>query len=344
MIAALKVISAGVHTTIQDLGRHGYQALGVPVSGALDIASHRLANHLVGNLDSAPTLEILYQGPVLEVIADSVRVGIAGGDAEIELMGDGSRALGGWRSILLHRHQIFRVHRLTAAACCYLAVEGGFAIELCLGSASTYVRGGFGGLAGRTLQAGDILPLLTEVASDRAELGLRSPPELGRERPIRVVLGPQQDHFTDAAIQCLLDSQFVVSKSADRMGMRLDGPALKHRDGYNIVSDGIATGAIQVPGSEQPILLLADHQTTGGYPKIATVISADIPVVGRRRPGDSVRFMAVDVAEAERLCRQEEAAFQARIKDMMPLKATGSVDVEKLFEANLISGVVFDEA
>ena len=126
--------------------------------------------------------------------------------------------------------------------------------------------------------------------------------------------------------------------------MRLDGPALKHRDGYNIVSDGIATGAIQVPGSEQPILLLADHQTTGGYPKIATVISADIPVVGRRRPGDSVRFMAVDVAEAERLCRQEEAAFQARIKDMISLKATGSVDVEKLFEANLISGVVFDEA
>ncbi|MGH9208622.1 MAG: biotin-dependent carboxyltransferase family protein, partial [Acidimicrobiales bacterium] len=130
----------------------------------------------------------------------------------------------------------------------------------------------------------------------------------------------------------------------DRMGMRLDGPLLEHRDGYNIVSDGIVTGAIQVPGSGQPILLLADHQTTGGYPKIATVISADIPVVGCRKPGDSMRFMAVDVAEAERLCRQEEAALQAVISAMAPLKATDGVDVERLFEVNLISGVVFDEA
>lgn len=344
MTAALKVIAPGVHTTIQDLGRHGYQAFGVPVSGALDVASHRLANRLVGNPDSAPTLEILYQGPTLQVMADSVRVGIAGGDAEIELMGDGSRILGGWCSVLLRRNQIFRVHRLGATACGYLAVEGGFAVELCLGSASTYVRGGFGGLAGRTLQAGDILPLVGEAASDRSELRLRDPPGSRREQPIRIVLGPQQNHFADAAIQCLLDAEFIVSKNADRMGMRLDGPRLQHRDGYNIVSDGIVTGAIQVPGSEQPILLLADHQTTGGYPKIATVISADIPVVGRRKPGDSMRFTAVDVAEAERLRREEEAAFQARIKDMVPIEATGGIDVERLFDANLISGVVFDEA
>ncbi|MGH3579715.1 MAG: hypothetical protein ACRDU0_19460, partial [Mycobacterium sp.] len=176
MTAALKVVSPGLHTTIQDLGRHGYQAFGVPVSGALDVASHRLANHLVGNSDNAPTLEILYHGPILEVIADSVRVGIAGGDAEIELMGDRSRGLGGWRSILLRRNQTFRVHRLGTTACCYLAVEGSFAVESCLGSASTYVRGGFGGLAGRALQAGDVLTLARETASDRAELGLRDPP------------------------------------------------------------------------------------------------------------------------------------------------------------------------
>src|SRR5262249_55135181 len=137
---ALKVISAGMHTTIQDLGRHGYQALGVPVSGALDIASHRLANRLAGNRDGAPTLEILYQGPVLEVMADSVRVNVARGGAEIEVVDDGVRTLGGWRSVLLRRHQVFRVHRLADAACGYLAVEGGFAVEPCLGSASTYVR------------------------------------------------------------------------------------------------------------------------------------------------------------------------------------------------------------
>lgn len=343
MIAALKVVSPGLHTTIQDLGRHGYQAFGVPVSGALDVVSHRLANHLVGNSDNAATLEILYQGPILEIMADSVRVGIAG-DAEIELMGDGSRVLGGWRSVVLRRNQKFRVRGPGTGACCYLAVEGGFAVELCLGSASTYVRGGFGGLAGRALQAGDILPISAEVASERPDLGLRDPPASGRDQPIRVVLGPQQDHFTDAAIRCLLDAEFVVSKSADRMGMRLEGPRLEHRDGYNIVSDGIATGAIQVPGSEQPILLLADHQTTGGYPKIATVISADLPVVGRRKPGDAIRFVAVDVAEAERLCRQEEAAFQAAIKSMASVAATDGLDIERLLESNLISGVVFDQA
>jgi biotin-dependent carboxylase-like uncharacterized protein len=344
MTAALKVLGPGFHTTIQDLGRHGYQAFGVPVSGALDVASHRLANRIVGNSDDAPTLEILFQGPVLEVIADSVRIAVAGGKAEIKIMGDRPHGLSGWRSVRLRRHQIFRINRLGEAACCYLAVEGGFLVEPCLGSASTYVRGGFGGLEGRALRAGDLLPLAREQASDRAEVGLVDPPQSCREWPIRIVLGPQQDHFTDAALERLVSKEFVVSKRSDRMGMRLEGPPLAHRDGYNIVSDGIATGAIQVPGSGQPILLLADHQTTGGYPKIGTVISADIAVVGRRKPGDPMRFTAVDVAEAERLRRHEEAAFQALIASLAQLKAAGDLDVAHLFEANLISGVLFDEA
>src|SRR5215472_18820763 len=138
MTAALKVVSPGLHTTVQDLGRFGYQEFGVPVSGALDATSHRLANRIVGNDESAPTLEILFQGPTLEVMADSVRVGVAGGDAEIEILDESSRRLGGWRSVLFHRGQIFRVSRLGDVACCYLAVEGGLSVERCLGSASTY--------------------------------------------------------------------------------------------------------------------------------------------------------------------------------------------------------------
>lgn len=343
MSAALKVIAPGAHTTIQDLGRHGYQAFGVPVSGALDIVSHRLANRMVGNPDNAPTLEILFQGPVLEVIAESIRVGIAGGGAEIELVGDRPRNLGGWRSILLHRNETFRITRPGESASCYLAVEGGFLVERCLGSASTYVRGGFGGLAGRALRTGDLLPLSRERASDKAEIGLLNPPGTGRERPIRIVFGPQQDHFTDAALQQLVSAEFVVSKNSDRMGMRLDGPPLRHCGDYNIVSDGIATGAIQVPGSGQPILLLADHQSTGGYPKIATVISADLPIIGRRKPGDSIHFVPVSVAEAEGLRRNEEVAIQALIATMAPIKATGDLEATRLLEANLISGVVFDE-
>jgi allophanate hydrolase len=344
MMAALKVVVPGLHTTIQDLGRFCYQAFGVPVSGALDAASHRVANRIVGNDDAAPTLEILFQGPALEVMADSVRVGVAGGDAEIELLDEGSRSLGGWRSVLLHRGQVFRVSRLGDVACCYLAVEGGLSVERCLGSASTYARGGFGGFEGRALRTGDLLPLAREQAFERAETALAEPPPSTREQPIRLVLGPQQDFFTEIALEMLVNREFTVSKRSDRMGMRLDGPTLAHRDGYNIVSDGIATGAIQVPGSGQPILLLADHQTTGGYPKIATVISADIPVVGRRKPGDAIRFIAVDVAEAERLRREAEKNFQALAAGLTPVGSAGDLDASRLFESNLISGVVFDDA
>ncbi|HKX11089.1 MAG TPA: biotin-dependent carboxyltransferase family protein [Stellaceae bacterium] len=344
MTSALKVVAAGLHTTVQDLGRYGYQASGVPVSGALDAFGHRFANRLAGNADNAPTLEILFHGPTLEVQADSVRVAVAGGEAEIELLGDRPLSLGGWRSMVLHRNQVFRVSGLGDAACCYLAVEGGFAVEPCLGSASTYARGGFGGFEGRALQAGDLVPLVRDHASDRAELGLAEPPPSTREQPIRLVLGPQQDYFTDAALERLVREQFSVSKHADRMGMRLDGPTLAHRDSYNIVSDGIATGAIQVPGSGQPILLLVDHQTTGGYPKIATVIAADIPVVGRRKPGDPIRFAAVDVPEAERLRREAEAEFEVLVARLAPVKPVGGLDAARLFDMNLISGVVFDDA
>ncbi len=155
-----------------------------------------------------------------------------------------------------------------------------------------------------------------------------------------MILGPQQEYFTEEAVATLLDAEFRISTSADRMGMRLDGPRLRHRDGWDIVSDAIATGAIQVPGSGQPILLLADHQTTGGYPKIATVISADLPVVGRRRPGDTIRFAAVTVAEAEQLARDEEQRLAALIASIEPMPDSGNIDLASLYAGNLISGVV----
>jgi len=338
--AALKTVAPGLHTTVQDLGRYGYQAVGVPVSGALDSLSFRLANRLAGNDDNAAALEILYQGPTLEVAADSLRVALAGGDAELELLAEGRRRVGGWRSLLLTRGEAFRVRGPSETACCYLAVEGGFAVPPCLGSASTYARGSFGGFAGRALRSGDLLPLARESAVERAELTLPQPPPPAREQTIRVILGPQADHFTDAALALLLESEFRVSKDADRMGLRLDGPRLAHRDGYNIASDGIATGAIQVPGSGQAILLLADHQTTGGYPKIATVISADLPVAGRRRPGDRVRFAAIEVEEAEALRRAQEVELAALSASFVPAAAAGGLDHARLYDLNLISGVV----
>jgi biotin-dependent carboxylase-like uncharacterized protein len=340
-MSVLAIVAPGLHTTIQDRGRFGYQAFGVPVSGALDNEGHEIANRLAGNSADAPCLEILYQGPTVEVDAQSVCVAVAGNGAEIELMGAQNRRLGGWRSATLERGVRFRVHGL-GTACAYLAVAGGFSIEPVLGSASTYVRGGFGGWQGRTLQAGDRLPLHRDSAEECREMSLPAPPDAGIDRTIRVVLGPQQDRFTGGAIEALLGAEFRVSKQADRMGIRLDGPLLAHRGDYNIVSDGIVTGAIQVPGSGQPILLLADHQTTGGYPKIATVISADLPLVGRRRPGDRIRFAAVDVAEAERLRREQRTALDAMIATVVPAPPITGLDLERLHQANLISGVVFD--
>jgi biotin-dependent carboxylase-like uncharacterized protein len=339
MKAGLRVRSPGFHTTVQDLGRPGWQAIGVPVSGALDTFSLQLANALVGNPPGAPALEILLAGPELEIAADTVRVALAGGGASL-VTGAASASVSAGHSVTLFRGDVLKVIAGGLSSCCYLAAEGGFAVPPVLGSASTYVRAGIGGLEGRGLLSGDFLPLAIARATARPELRLLSSLPSTGDQPIRVVLGPQREYFTEAAVTALLGSEFCVSQSADRMGMRLDGPLLQHRGGWDIVSDAIATGAIQVPGSGQPIVLLADHQTTGGYPKIATVISADLPVVGRRRPGDPMRFAVVTVEAAEALCRAEERRLAELVASLEPVPGRNGVDLASLYDGNLISGVV----
>jgi biotin-dependent carboxylase-like uncharacterized protein len=339
MSAGLRVLAPGLHTTVQDLGRPGYQAIGVPVSGALDGFGLRLANALVGNPLGAPALEILRSGPTLEVAADAVRIALAGSGASLVVEADPSRGVTAGESVILERGDVFRVVA-AASACCYLAAEGGIAVPRVLGSASTYVRAKIGGLDGRALRRGDFVPLARALAAARAELRLAAPLPPTGDQPIRVTLGPQQAFFTEEAVAALLDAEFHISQSADRMGMRLEGPLLRHRHGWDIVSDAIATGAIQVPGSGQPILLLADHQTTGGYPKIATVISADLPVVGRRAPGEALRFVAVTVEAAEELARAAEREFAELVARLEPVPGRAAIDVGSLYGDNLVSGVV----
>jgi biotin-dependent carboxylase-like uncharacterized protein len=334
----LQVLKPGLHTTVQDLGRVGYQALGVPVSGALDPVALRIANALVGNRENAAALEFLVSGATFQVTADRARVAVAGIGASLTT-GQPARVVPAWQSVTLMRGDVVEIGLGSGSVCAYLAVEGAIAVPLVLGSASTYVRAGFGGLEGRVLRGGDLVPLAIARASSREEQHLPAPPPAAIGQPIRIVLGPQQDYFTDAAVATLLDAGFRISKNADRMGMRLDGPPLAHRRGWDIVSDAIATGAIQVPGSGQPIVLLADHQTTGGYPKIATVISADLPILGRRRPGDAIRFAAVSVAEAEQLARDQERRIAALIAACQPVPGSG-IDLASLYADNLISGVV----
>src|SRR5215471_12098491 len=339
MSAGLKVLAPGLHTTVQDLRRAGYQAIGVPVSGALDGINLRLANALAGNPPGAPTLEVLISGPTLEIAADTVRVALTGAGASLAIGPEKARLDTG-QSVTLPLGEIIEVVAGRQSACCYLAVEGGVAVPLVLGSASTYVRAAIGGLDGRALRQGDFVPMAMARASDRPELRLPSPVPATGSQPIRVVFGPQQDFFAEEAVTTLLDSEYRVSHSADRMGMRLDGPLLQHRRGWDIVSDAIMTGAIQVPGSGQPILLLADHQTTGGYPKIATVISADLPAVGRRRPGDTLRFAAVTVETAEALCRDAERRLTEMLTRLELVTARPRIDLGSLYDGNLISGVV----
>ncbi len=343
MTGALRVLAPGLMTTLQDLGRRGYQHLGVPVSGALDPVCLRAANLLVGNAPGMGALEMAYQGPTLTVEADSVRIAVAGGQAAIDILGpDGAagQRLPPFESARLLRGQTLKIGALSGSAILYLAVEGGFAIPPVMGSQSTLTRGGIGGFEGRALRAGDLLPLCLQAALEREETML-PPLDLTPPERVRVVMGPQDDHFTEAGLATLLASTYTISRASDRMGMRLEGPMLEHsRKGYNIVSDGIAPGSIQVPGNGLPIVLLADRQTTGGYPKVATVISADLPAVGRMMPGATISFAAVDVETAERAARELAQLMTELPSRIVPAVRRHVVDATKLLGENLISGAV----
>src|SRR3984893_14137322 len=216
MSAGLKVLSQGLYTTVQDLGRIGYQDIGVPVSGALDGVSLRLANALVGNPPEMAALEILVSGPTLEIAADAVRVALVGPGASL-LIGGAVRAAG--QSITLSRGEVFQIVVDRQSACCYLAAEGGIAVPLILGSASTYVRAGIGGLEGRLLRRDDFLPLGIERAPKRVELWLPTPLDAARDQPIRVILGPQQECFTEEAVTVLLSAALRVSNNTAPLGI-----------------------------------------------------------------------------------------------------------------------------
>ena len=347
MRPALVVIHPGLHTTVQDLGRIGFQRQGVPVSGVLDPVSLRAANVLVGNAEGTAGLEMLYQGATLEVSADSVRVALAGLGVELELTrpaGEEGAAtppirMPAFRSVRLERGTRLRAIITGASIGATLAIEGGIDLPAVMGSLSTLPRAGIGGFEGRLLKAGDAVPLKSTAAAQRDEMEL-PPPELKPPGRYRVVLGPQDDFFTAKALATFLSATYTLMPASDRMGLRLDGPKLEHAKGYNIVSDGIAPGAVQVPGLGLPIILMADRQTTGGYPKIAAVISADLPALGRLGPGAKVTFEAVPVETAERIRRDFEAALAGHLARAQPVRDAGAIDPERLAAANLVSGVV----
>ncbi|GIM45511.1 urea carboxylase [Collibacillus ludicampi] len=292
----------GPFITIQDLGRYGHQKSGIPVAGALDRFALETANWLVGNPPGAACLEVTLIGPEIVLDQDTV-ISITGADLSATLDG---RPISLWTSHDVSAGSVLQFGKPVRGVRAYLAVAGGIDVSIVMGSRSTYLKGHIGGFQGRALQTGDILPI-GEPAVTFAPRRLSKTPDYiashGEETVVRVVLGPQEDHFTQAAIATFLSSTYRITPQSDRMGYRLEGPPLAHRGRAEIISDAIPEGAIQVPANGQPIILLADRQTTGGYPKIATVISADLPKLAQSAPGAIVRFVAVTVEEAQEIAR-----------------------------------------
>ncbi len=340
-MSELVVLEPGFCTTVQDRGRTGYQSLAVPVCGARDSESLCLANTLVGNKETAAALEIIVFGPVFEVRGGAVRIAVAGAAGWLELVQPQPRRIPFGRSVTLEEGTVFRVGDFSGSFGVVLAVAGSFALSPVLGSLSTCLGGGFGGFQGRALQTGDVLPLA--FSSPPADTGERiccaapSP----QDGVIRVVPGPQQDYFTAAAINTFYNGSYRITADSNRMGLRLAGEPLVHNEkGFNLVSDGIVTGAIQVPGNGQPIILFNDHQITGGYPKIATVIAADLPKLGRISPGEAIRFKAVGVEAAEAIHR----SYKKRIENMAQQCACFTNEEEAksiaLASCNLVEGII----
>jgi len=314
--ATFEVIQPGVLTTIQDLGRYGFSQFGVPPSGALDTFSFRTGNLLVGNREGESGLEVTLMGLKLMTLKEVV-ISITGGDLYPTLNGE---PLAMWRTHLLVEGDVVHFKKVRAGCRAYLAVSGGFVVPRIMESSSTYLSGKFGGLEGRKLREGDIL-YSPDLSSSLNKLGLQFPIDwisfLEKERALRVIPGPQDHHFTEKGFQTFCSSLYHVTSQCDRMGVRLEGPKVERRSDVeeSIISEGMIAGAIQVPGDGKPMIILTEL-VTGGYTKIATIISTDLPRVAQLKPGDRVRFMPISLEEAHHLLREQEERLK-RFKKMI---------------------------
>ena len=299
---AFKVLTPGAFTTVQDLGRFGYQRMGIPVSGALDRFACQVANMLVGNPPDAAVLEITVMGPRLEFLSET-HIALAGAQMGMTL---NDEPVSGWQTIRVSPDGVLDIHQVTSGCRAYLAVNGGIDVPLVMGSRSTYVGGRMGGFKGRSLKIDDVL-------KSGDSIGLDTPRRLSREWipaypeniVLRAVPGPQDDFFREG-LDTLFSSDYMVTARADRMGYRLQGPdisLLEHMP-PSIISEPSMPGGVQVPADCQPIVLFVE-QTVGGYTKIATVISPDLSRLAQAVPGDTVGFESVDLETAHRIYKEE---------------------------------------
>lgn len=310
ILETLEILSPGPLTTVQDLGRFGYGRYGVAPSGALDSFSLRIGNLLVDNPEHEACLEITLVGLKVKAVTD-LAVSITGADLRPHL---NEKPIGMWRSHVLRKGETLSFKGPKNGCRAYLALGGGINVPPVMGSKSTNLSSKFGGLEGRSLQKGDIL------SSDSPRLHLKAEgrafdpewvPSYSGEWVLKVVFGPQDDHFTDEARRSFLNSYFKITSQSDRTGIRLAGPVIQRKRGIgeSIISEGVVPGTIQVPGDGQPIIILRET-VTGGYRKIATVITADLPFLGQMKPEERVKFQEISIDDACQAIREVEETIR----------------------------------
>jgi biotin-dependent carboxylase-like uncharacterized protein len=330
-MSKLVVSSIGPASSVQDAGRHGSQRYGLTPSGAMDRFALAVANSLLGNESFVAAIEIGPLSASFTASEGAVRIALAGATRTADIAG---RAVLLNTSATLAEGETLTLGFAKGGTFSYLAIEGGIQGEPVFGSLAVNARAGLGSPYPRPLQSGDALQGLD--ASGAAERRIELP--AASDAPIRVVMGPQDDEFGDAK-KLLLDGEWKVSATSDRMGYRLEGPVIKHLHGHNIVSDGTVNGSIQVPGSGQPIVLMADHGTTGGYPKIATVITADLGRFAQMPAGQQFRFQAVSIAEAQQEARKFKELLSS-LPDRLCDIASTALNLEALLTANVAGAAV----
>lgn len=303
----IRIIKPGILTTIQDLGRTGYQSQGFAPSGVMDMRSFRIANLLLDNPENEAAIEISLIGPTIEFTSDTI-IAITGGNLGPTM---NKKPAPMYTAIYASEGDVLRFTGTVSGARSYIAFSSYLDIPVVMGSRSTNTKSKIGGYKGRKLMAGDYIPFrirrryISHFLSRTLDLD-----EFGSDsKVLRVVMGPQDDHFTKAGIRTFLEDEYTITSDFDRMGCRLEGEYIASKCGSDIISDGIAMGAVQVPTHGKPIIMLADRQTTGGYAKIAVVASVDIPKLVQSKTDDRIRFKAISVEEAQRLYREEQDEF-----------------------------------
>ena len=296
---SIKVITPGMLSTIQDGGRKGFAAMGFNASGVMDVRSYHIANALVGNFTDEAVIEMTYLGGSFKFL-ESNYIGITGADMSPKIDGVPVEM---YMTVFVKQDETLTFSAAESGMRAYIAVRGGIDVPVIMGSRSTNLKCKLGGLDGRPLKAGDIVPCRDVYDEFHKHLIHSAPKEdFGSDEiSVRVLLGPQDDYFTDHGIKTFLNSTYTVTNESDRMGCKLSGEKIEYKNTVDIISDGIVFGSIQIPRTGNPIIMLADRQTTGGYAKIATVISVDLPLLAQARPGTKVHFELIDRQKAERL-------------------------------------------